>query len=159
MGRVPVPEDSQNQVLWLSRRRCCICVGLNGDLDLKRGQIAHLNHDNTDNDLDNLAFLCLFHHDEYDSRTSQSKNLREQEVKQYRKELYGRVSSLPLQTDAEVAESPELPPNLQADFDSVSICPIYLTPEGVWSTSYAPTSVEWIGMRMVVKNQVVMGTR
>src|SRR5688500_7944698 len=37
---------------------------------------------------DNLVFLCLEHHDEYDSTTRLSKGLREQEVRGWRDELY-----------------------------------------------------------------------
>ncbi len=91
MARNPVPNNTQDRVLLLSRRRCCICFGLNGDLALKQGQIAHLDRDNTNDDLDNLAFVCLPHHDQYDSKTSQSKGLREGEVKRFRKELYDRI--------------------------------------------------------------------
>jgi len=93
MARVPVPEENQRQVLLGSRRRCCVCYGLNGDLQVKQGQIAHLDHDNANFELDNLAFLCLPRHDQYDSKTSQSKGLRESEVKGYRKELYDRVTA------------------------------------------------------------------
>ena len=50
-------------MLLKSRRRCCICFGLNRDLRLKPGQIAHLNQRNDDNREDNLAYLCLEHHD------------------------------------------------------------------------------------------------
>ncbi|HWY55870.1 MAG TPA: hypothetical protein VNZ03_15490 [Terriglobales bacterium] len=60
---------------------------------MKKGQIAHLDHDNTNDDPDNLAFLCFSHHDEYDSTTSQSKRLREGEVKKFRDELYARMAS------------------------------------------------------------------
>lgn len=159
MSRVSVPDGTQNHVLLLSRRRCCLCFGLNGDLGQKRGQIAHLDYDNTNNDSDNLAFVCLSHHDEYDSRTSQSKGLRKDEVKKYREQLYAKVSSLPIQTDAEVATPSEFPSNLQADFDGALLGSIYLVPEGVWSRSYSPSAVEWKGMRMVVTNQVVKGQK
>ncbi|MDH7972128.1 hypothetical protein QH494_08010 [Sphingomonas sp. AR_OL41] len=37
--------------------------------------------------MDNLAYLCLDHHDQYDSRRSQSKGFTVGEVKQYRSEL------------------------------------------------------------------------
>ena len=93
MMRVSIPGDNQDQVLLLSRRRCCICFGLHGDLDVKQGQIAHLDRDNTNYDLDNLAFICLPHHDQYDGKTSQSKALRESEVKKFRKELYDRIAA------------------------------------------------------------------
>jgi hypothetical protein len=91
MARVPISQEVEKQVLLLCRRRCCICFGLNRDVKQKQGQIAHLSRDSGDSDLDNLAFLCLPHHDDYDSRTSQSKGLRESEVRQYRKELYKKI--------------------------------------------------------------------
>ena len=58
---------------------------------MKTGQIAHLDGDRSNSSVDNLAFLCLVHHDQYDSRTSQSKNLTIEEVKAYRSELYDQV--------------------------------------------------------------------
>ena len=75
-------------VLLKSRRRCCLCLGLKADYGEKKGQIAHLDHDPANDRPDNLAFLCLEHHDQYDSRTSQSKSLQIGEVKAYRKKLY-----------------------------------------------------------------------
>jgi len=71
------PADSiQACVLTRSWRRCCICFGLNRDLDVKQGQIAHLDKNRDNHAIDNLAFLCLPHHDQYDSVTSQSKSFR-----------------------------------------------------------------------------------
>jgi len=61
---------------------------LKRDLAEKRGQIAHLDHNRENNRPDNLAYFCLDHHDQYDSRTSQSKGLTEGEAKHYRQELY-----------------------------------------------------------------------
>lgn len=46
------------------RRRCCMCFGLYGNVDVTVGQIAHLDHDNNNKELGNLAFLCLDHHDQ-----------------------------------------------------------------------------------------------
>lgn len=94
MSRKPVAPTTQTTVLVRSRRRCCICFGLNRDLALKSGQIAHLDQDNTNSAEDNLAFLCLDHHDEYDSRTSQRKGLTIGEVKVFRSELYGAVDKV-----------------------------------------------------------------
>ena len=93
MPRNQVPDDIQDQILVSSRRRCCICFGLNADLGIKQGQIAHLDRDNTNCHPDNFVFLCLPHHDQYDSKTSQSKGLREGEVRRFRKELYDRIES------------------------------------------------------------------
>lgn len=94
MGRKPIPPSIEIEVLTQSARRCCICFGLYQNFDVIKGQIAHLDHDNTNNKLDNLAFLCLDCHDEYDSKTSQSKGLTLQEVKRYRKLLYQEITKL-----------------------------------------------------------------
>lgn len=86
--RKQIPKSIEAEVLVKSRRRCCICFGLNRDEDVKKGQVAHLDKNSSNNAYDNLAFLCFHHHDEYDSKTSQSKNLTIPEVKKYRNELY-----------------------------------------------------------------------
>lgn len=88
MTRQPIPVEVQTKILLLSKRRCCICYGLQRDTRIRSGQIAHLDQDNRNSDEDNLAFLCLEHHDQYDSRTSQSKGLRIDEVKSFRDALY-----------------------------------------------------------------------
>lgn len=85
--RTRVPDSTQAEVLVQSRRRCCVCFGLNRDESVKKGQIAHLDGNRNNNVLENLAFLCFDHHDEFDSRTSQSKGLTRQEISTYRDEL------------------------------------------------------------------------
>lgn len=99
MTRRAISQATETSVLLKSRRRCCICFGLNRDLRLKPGQIAHLNQRSDDNREDNLTYLCLEHHDEYDSTTRQRKGLTEQEVRAFRDELFSRLSeylSLPV---------------------------------------------------------------
>jgi hypothetical protein len=86
--RRATPSNTEAELLQLSRRRCCLCFGLLGYLGLKKGQIAHLDRDASNNAIENLAFLCLDHHDEYDSRTSQSKGLTLKEVIAHRQALY-----------------------------------------------------------------------
>ncbi len=90
--RKDYPTAIETEVLVMSARRCCICFGLEGDFTEKRGQITHLDHDPSNSAFDNLAFMCLKHHDEYDSRTSQSKGMRIDEAKHYRDTLYSRVA-------------------------------------------------------------------
>lgn len=75
----------------MSRRRCAACFGLNRDLEIKQGQIAHMDQDARNNEMENLVFLCLTHHDEYDSRRSQSKGLTQDELRQFRKELHEAI--------------------------------------------------------------------
>ncbi len=91
MARKKIPENTQKKVLTASRRRCAICYGLNRDISIKKGQIAHLDHNNENNNFDNLAFLCFEHHNEYDTQTSQAKNFTIKEVKEYRNELYNNI--------------------------------------------------------------------
>jgi hypothetical protein len=89
--RIP---DAEVETLKRSGRRCCICFGLYGDLEIKRGQIAHLDRNPMDSSVDNLMFLCLEHHDQYDTRTSQSKGWTAKEAKYYRTLLYEAIEDL-----------------------------------------------------------------
>lgn len=79
--------------------------------DVRKGQIAHLNHDPSDSRFQNLVFLCFDHHDEYDGRTGQSKGLTLEEVREYRDRLYSRNGALPTPTElTALAHSTELSP-------------------------------------------------
>jgi hypothetical protein len=80
------------KVLVASARRCCICFGLKRDSRIKQGQIAHLDRNHSNKDFKNLAFMCFCHHDQYDTKTSQSKGFTQSEVKYYRDLLYRWVS-------------------------------------------------------------------
>lgn len=109
MARKRVPPQIEEAVLVLCRRRCCLCYGLNRDVGIKPGQIAYLDGRNANNDLDNLAFMCFEHHDQYDSRTSQSKGLTPQEARRFRKELHEvieRVWNQPVTIGAAVFRAP-----------------------------------------------------
>ncbi len=88
MARKPIPQTVQADVVIKSRRRCALCVFIDNNQSERPGQIAHLNGDHSDNRLDNLVWLCLEHHDKFDSRTSQTKNYTQIEVKAYRDKLY-----------------------------------------------------------------------
>ena len=94
MNRKAIPRLIQEKVLTLCKRRCCLCYGIDNDIGEKRGQIAHLDRNSNNNKIDNLAFLCLHHHDAYDSKTSQSKNYTIEEVKNYRNKLNLEIKDL-----------------------------------------------------------------
>jgi hypothetical protein len=66
---------------------------LNRDITPKKGQIAHLDGNPSNNALSNLAYLCLDHHDDLDTTTSQSKGLTSDEVRRYQKELFNHFSN------------------------------------------------------------------
>jgi hypothetical protein len=91
MVRKAIPQETQAAVLAACRRRCATCFGLNRDTRIKPGQIAHLDRDATNPSFDNLVFLCLEHHDLFDSRTSQSKGLTSDEVRRFRQELAAAI--------------------------------------------------------------------
>jgi hypothetical protein len=101
-NRTRISPELVADVVTMSRRRCCLCYALKNDDGEKRGQIAHLDRDSGNSAFDNLAFLCLEHHDLYDSSTSQSKGLTIEEVKRYRTELYAYVAQRLPPGDAEI---------------------------------------------------------
>lgn len=93
-NRVHIPNEVEADVLIKSKRRCCLCYGIKNDLEEKAGQIAHLDNDCSNNKFDNLAYMCLEHHNKYDSKTSQSKNYTIKETKYYRGKLYSYFTNL-----------------------------------------------------------------
>jgi hypothetical protein len=88
MSRPKPPKAVETELLVRSRRRCALCFGLDRSTSIVKGQIAHVDRNPTNNAVDNLAWLCLPHHDEYDSRPSQSKGFTPHELVAYRNELY-----------------------------------------------------------------------
>jgi hypothetical protein len=103
--RTTISPDVIADILVTSRRRCCICFALAHDSAEKKGQVTHLDRDASNSSAENLVFLCLNHHDQYDSHTSQSKGLSIVEVKRYRAQLERFVAkSLPL-SDADIARA------------------------------------------------------
>lgn len=103
--RKGIPPSVIADVLATSRRRCCMCFSLSNDASEKRGQIAHLDKDASNSSRENLVFLCLDHHDLYDSRTSQSKGITIDEVRQYRAQLTRHVAQSLPQSDLDIARS------------------------------------------------------
>jgi hypothetical protein len=101
-SRIKIPLDVLADILAACRRRCCICYALQEDDAEKKGQIAHLDHDPSNHNLENLAFLCLAHHDQYDSKTSQSKGLTIEEVERYRTELSAFIAQKMPPPDEEI---------------------------------------------------------
>lgn len=118
-----MPKSLETKVLLASGRRCCLCVFLDHRDEVRKGQIAHLNHDPADSRFENLVWLCLEHHDEYDGRTSQSKGFTRDEVREYRDKLYDRydpeakLRNLNDTRSAETAQLPPLPPT--SDYEAM----------------------------------------
>ena len=93
--RVKVQAAVETAVLTKSRRRCCLCFGLHANLRRRQGQIAHIDHNSANNAEDNLAYLCVRHHNEHDSKTRLVKGLTEREVKHHRDKLYEHIEKNP----------------------------------------------------------------
>ena len=102
--RPPIPTAVQTELLTRCKRRCCLCFGLKADIEQKDGQIAHLDRNRSNNRLDNLAWLCLPHHDDYDSIRRQTKRLTAEEVKFYRSKLNEQLSKYPFSSSPVVDE-------------------------------------------------------
>ena len=97
MKRPKIPKDVELQVILRSARRCAMCYALQSDSGIHDGQISHIDHKPTNNDPENLVFLCLSHHNDYDTKKSQAKNYSLDEVKRYRDTLDQYVTrDLPL---------------------------------------------------------------
>ena len=90
--RKKVRNSDKELVLLRSGRVCGFCYGLNQDKTVKAGQIAHLDRNNQNGDIDNLMFMCLVHHNEYDSTTSQAVGFTIGEAKVYRNRVEALIA-------------------------------------------------------------------
>ncbi len=86
--RRPPTKEVEVAVLSKCRRRCALCYTYedNDRADLQ-GQLAHISEDRSDSSEENLAYLCLRHHDWYDTKRSQSKGIPEGELRIAKKRL------------------------------------------------------------------------
>src|SRR2546423_4966331 len=89
----------ETQVLIKSRRRCALCFGLRGDLREKNGQLAHVDRNPANSAADNLCYVCLEHHDQYDSSRSQSKGYTPGELRHHREALYADIEKFGIRTE------------------------------------------------------------
>ena len=81
MRRRRWPQDVADQILTKSRRICAFCFYFAGDSGVKlRGHIAHVDRDPSNAAVENGAYLCKEHHDEYDIVSTQSKRLNPAEL-------------------------------------------------------------------------------
>ena len=90
-SRTSIPDSVIAELLIETRRRCCLCYFLNEDKSQKRVQIAHIDRKRNNAASSNLVPLCLNHHDEYDSSTSQSKGITMEELRRYKNMLIAEV--------------------------------------------------------------------
>lgn len=99
-------------MLIACRRRCCLCWLLDRDDTEKAGQIAHVDRDPSNNSEDNLAWLCLPHHEQYDRSSRQARGITGAELRHARAELLAHLDQ-PNPPPPSVAPSPFHMPNAQ----------------------------------------------
>jgi hypothetical protein len=75
--RSKLPRSVQTQLLLRNRHACCVC-------QKPRVQIHHIDGDASNNDISNLASLCLEHHDLATMEVGLVKKLRAVEVSDYK---------------------------------------------------------------------------
>jgi hypothetical protein len=86
--RVAITPEVKNEVLRKCRRRCCMCFFLRRIDVAVDGQIAHLDQDNSNPQPDNLAYLCLECHKNYDRKSNRVQGYTPEEIKSYRDRMY-----------------------------------------------------------------------
>lgn len=79
--RRKIPQYQREDILFDSDRKCCICRESH-----KKVQIHHLDGDPENNKTNNLAVLCLDHHDEASSKGAIGCRLSPGVIKKYRDE-------------------------------------------------------------------------
>lgn len=88
MKRKKIPEQLAAKVLFLSERTCCICR-LRG----KPIQIHHIDMDRNNNDIGNLAVLCLNCHSDAHSDSGLGRKLGQEEIRLYKEDWLKTVST------------------------------------------------------------------
>lgn len=106
--RRSLSAEDEADLLQRCLRRCCLCYALEGDDSQKEGQIAHLDHNRSNGQPDNFVFLCLRHHNSYDSKMGQAKNITEQEVRRHRQTLLDAIEEgkVPARRESAVLKFP-----------------------------------------------------
>lgn len=89
--RVKILPEVREEVLMRCRRRCCVCFGLRGDLGIKDGQLAHLDQNRVNPKIENLAFLCLECHKQFDTKGNRVLGFTPAEVRHYRDLLHEKL--------------------------------------------------------------------
>lgn len=86
--RVPIPDDTAAEILFLSDRTCCVCNKRG-----KRVQIHHIDDNPTNNDIDNLSVLCFDCHDQTMIKGGFGRKLEANQIIKYRSDWQDRVRS------------------------------------------------------------------
>ena len=94
-NRISVPDDTAADVLVASNHTCCKC-----NQPGKACQIHHIDEDPSNNDLDNLAVLCLECHNDTQIRGGFGRKLDAASVRKYRDSWNARIQERKSAVDA-----------------------------------------------------------
>jgi hypothetical protein len=86
--RAPIPQEVSVDVLFLHDHTCCVCRESG-----KAVQIHHIDDDPSNNSLENLAVLCLQHHNDTQITGGFGRKLQAAEVHRYRDDWLERVEN------------------------------------------------------------------
>ncbi len=81
MIRIKTPKTKESEVLFLNRHMCCVCHEKNKDV-----QIHHIDGNSSNNDVNNLAVLCLDCHSKVTGTRGLGKSYSQLELKRYKHE-------------------------------------------------------------------------
>lgn len=82
-----IPKSTEGELLFKTDMKCCVCSDKRGD------HIHHLDENPSNNNLDNLAFLCFDHHEEASVKNNLRKKLTPETIRKYRELHYDVVQN------------------------------------------------------------------
>src|SRR5262245_26815196 len=101
MTRVPIPPEIAATVMYESHGTCCVC-----NVPGLYVQVHHIDEDNTNSlDPDNLAVLCLEHHNDTQIRGGFARKLDAAQVRVYRANWIERVRQRRAEADRLAVEA------------------------------------------------------
>lgn len=86
--RIPIPNDTAADILFLSDRTCCVC-----NTRGKQVQIHHLDENPANNNIYNLSVLCFDCHNQTMIKGGFGRKLEVYQIIKYRKDWLDRVKS------------------------------------------------------------------
>jgi hypothetical protein len=84
--RPGIPQKVASFVLISNRQSCCVCQKF-------QVQLHHIDENPENNSPDNLAVLCLSHHDLASMKIGLSKKLRPEDIRRYKKEWEAKCAA------------------------------------------------------------------
>ncbi len=85
-NRPPIPPKIASSLLMANRHACCVCQD-------HRVQIHHIDDDATNNVLENLAALCLPHHDQATMTAGLSRKLKAEDIRKYKQQWEAKCAA------------------------------------------------------------------